>query len=75
MQQINEKKNYVKLKVERNENRNHSATNKHDLKEEKCQVGSHQHLTMFANCKRTFLPERIQNRECGNGNNNEVNIR
>lgn len=42
MQQINEKKNYVKLKVERNENRNHSATNKHDLKEEKCQVSSHQ---------------------------------
>lgn len=44
MQQINKKKNYVKLKVERNENRNHSATNKHDLKEEKCQVGSHQHF-------------------------------
>lgn len=41
MQQINEKKNYVKLKVERNENKNHSATNKRDLKEETCQVSSH----------------------------------
>ena len=42
MQQINEKENYVELKVERNENRNHSATNQHDLKEDKCQVSSHQ---------------------------------
>ena len=55
MQQINKKKNYVKLKVEKNENRKHSATNKHDLKEEKCQVSSHQHLKRHGSKRKGLL--------------------